>query len=144
MILYAEEPAKKKSSGKAAAVTRFLYSTFLRLLSLTFVGLTILAWLQLIGYWGAGAQSRFDLMNTPWKIYIAVLAVLYPVTAVGLWTTLSWGRVIWFMAIGFQIIAIMRFPDSFGGHDFIVLFHLGTLAFYLVFELALRVIEKKV
>lgn len=144
MTLYAEVTTKKKSSGKLAAAMRFLYSTFLRLLSLAYVGLTILAWLQLIGYWGEGPQSRFDLMNTQWKIYIAVLAVLYPVTAVGLWTTLSWGRVIWFMALGFQTIAIMRFPNSFAVHDFIVLFHLGTLAFYLVFELALRVIDKKV
>ncbi len=144
MTLYAQEPAKKKSSGKLLAVVRFIYSSFLRLLSLAYVGLTILAWLQLIGYWGEGPQSRFDLMTTQWKIYIAVLAVLYPITAVGLWTTLSWGRVIWFLALGFQTVAILRFPDAFAVHDFIVLFHLGTLAFYLVFELALRVIDKKV
>jgi hypothetical protein len=144
MTLYAEESGKPKPSGKTAAATRFLYSTFLRLLSLAFVGLTILAWLQLIGFWGEGPRSRFDLMDTQWKIYIAVLAVLYPVAAVGLWTTLSWGRVIWFIAIGFQIVAIMQFPESFAVHQSVVLFHLITLGFYLVFELALRVIEKKV
>ena len=144
MTLYAERSVKPKSSGKAIAAMRFLYSLFLRLLSLVFVGLTILAWLQLIGYWGEGPQDRFDLMSTPWKIYISVLAVLYPVTAVGLWTTLSWGRVIWFLAMGFQIVAIMRFPDSFAVHDIVIFFHLGTLAIYLGFELALRFIEKKV
>jgi len=143
MTLYAEETVKPKSSGRALSVVQFLYTTFLRLLALVFVGLAILAWIHMIGYW-EGTQFRFDIMSTPWKIYTAVLAVLYPVTAVGLWTALSWGRVVWFLAIGFQILAIFYYPASFAVHEIIVFFHLGSLAFYLVFELSLRVIEKKV
>ncbi len=118
------------------------YHFFLRLLSIAFIAFTIHIWLTAIGYW-EGANFRFDTMEWKWKIYTAVLLVLNPVTSVGLWTTLSWGRVVWFLAAGFQIIAWLSFKMLPALGLEVIYFHLITLAIYLIFQIALYLINKE-
>jgi len=122
--------------------TQGAFNSFLRALALCFVGLSIHIWLTAIGYW-EGANFQFDTMAMDWKVYTAVLMVLIPITSVGLWTTLPWGRVVWFLAIGFQIVAWMRFELGSAMGEQLVLFHLVTLGIYVIFQLALSLITKE-
>ncbi|MEE9375921.1 MAG: DUF6163 family protein [Rhizobiaceae bacterium] len=131
-----------KPLSKPARWVEVGFSLFLRLLAIVFFALSLHTWMTAIGFW-EGSNFRFDTMSTPWKIYTAMLLVLNPVTTVGLWTTLSWGRVVWFLAIGTQIIGLLRFDlGSMLGNQ-LMLFHLGTLAIYVIFQLALFFINKE-
>ena len=82
---------------------------FLRGLALLFLYLTIETWLGLIGFW---PEERFDVITTPQRVYGAIQAVLLPVASVGLWTTLSWGRALWFIAAFVQITAYLLYADG--------------------------------
>ena len=120
----------------------FLFKLFLRLLAIVFFAGAIYTWMRAIGYW-EGADYRFDTMGLELKIYSAVMAVMLPVACVGLWTTLPWGRVIWFFAIAFQSVSLLRFPGLFEHPSLVLVFHLSCLALYVVFQLLLLIIAKK-
>ena len=134
--------AANNSPSRLIRWTQGAFNTFLRALALCFIVFSIHIWLIAIGYW-EGANFQFDTMATDWKVYTAVLLVLAPITSVGLWTTLPWGRVVWILAIGFQIIAWMRFQLGSSMAEQVVLFHLITLGIYVVFQLALSLITKE-
>ena len=138
MELINAEP-KRSRFGK---VVEFTFSFFLRLLAIIFFAASLYAWARTVGIW-VGAGNRFDTMSTMMRINAAVMLVLLPVTSVGLWTTLSWGRVVWFIAIGFQTVATLRFGVELGLPKFLVTFHLGCLGIYLLFQILLYFIEKK-
>lgn len=138
----AQISAIEKEKTRFGRVVEALFNLFLRLMAAVFFGFSIQTWLSAVGYWD-GAQFRFDTMSTTLKIYTAVLLVLQPVTSVGLWTTQSWGRVVWFLAIGFQTVAIMRFGEDIVASTWLILFHLAALAIYVVFQLALVFINKE-
>jgi hydrogenase/urease accessory protein HupE len=98
--------------------------------------------LRVSGYYD-GADWRFDTMSTPWKIASAIMSVLLPVAAVGLWSALSWGQVVWTMAIFTELMMYNWFPHYFGSNPIIVGFHLVSIAIYLGFLLAIRHYTKK-
>jgi len=118
------------------------FGIFLRLLSLAFLGFTLATWALAVGL-SASPDMRFDTMSTQMRTYVAVLAVLHPVTCVGLWTTLSWGRVVWFMAVAFQIGFLFTNPSVFDDPRLAVAFHLGCIAIYVVFQLLLYRVANK-
>ena len=120
----------------------FLLVAFMRLMSLVFLGFAIMVWLQLVGYW-EGDQNRFDTMTTAMRTQTAILAVLFPVASVGLWSTLSWGRVVWYTAAGVQIIGSLFYRDMLGGSLLLVFFHTGCIIFYLILRLSMRLITKE-
>ena len=132
----------QKPLPRSLRVTQFVFHLFLRLLSVIFFAAAIYTWLQAIGYW-EGDNYRFDTMGTALKIYTAVMVVMLPVTSVGLWTTLPWGRVIWFFAVAFQSVSMIRFPELFTMPSMVLIFHLCCLAIYVVFQLLLFLIAKK-
>ena len=134
--------AKVEETTNIQKVGETALKVFLRLLSIAFIFLTIKTWLTAVGYWGEG-NLRFDTMSNPWRTYISVLAVLQPVVAVGLWTTQSWGRIMWFAAAAIQILAITTFSDTFGSDPFQLLFHLICLGIYISIQLWLRFSAKK-
>ena len=111
------------------------FDWFIRLLAVVFVGFAILSWLRIIGFF-PGDNWRFDTMSDAWKIAGAVLAVLHPVVAVGLWTLLSWGQVVWVLAIAIEITMYGLFPGFFGTNPMLVNFHLGCIAVFLVLRAA--------
>jgi len=106
---------------------------FLRLLAICFIGFTVQYWMRVSGYF-EGPQWRFDTMSSSWKIASAMLSVLMPVAAVGLWSALSWGQVVWTMAVVIEIVMYSWFPASFGAHPDVIWFHLATIAIYLIFR----------
>ena len=132
----------QKEPSRTQRISVFLFKLFLRLLAIVFFAAAIYVWLRAIGYW-QGAENRFDTMELPLQIYTAVMAVMLPVTSVGLWTTLPWGRVIWFFAIAFQSVSLLRFPELFQYPAAILMFHFLCLALYVLFQLLLLFIAKK-
>lgn len=135
-------PATAAKPSRLQRISEICFAVFLRLLSIVFFAAAIYTWLQAIGFWD-GPEFRFDTMSIALKIYTAVLAVILPVASVGLWTTLPWGRVIWFFAIAFQSVSLVRFPDLFFASDIVLIFHLTSLGVYVVFQILLLVIAKK-
>ncbi|MEL6504454.1 MAG: DUF6163 family protein [Pseudomonadota bacterium] len=127
---------------RAYRVVEFLFHTILRLLALLFLAFSLYTWARAVGFW-PDPQLRFDTMDNPQRIYIAVLAVLSPVTAVGLWTTLSWARVVWFMTIAFQAVMIMWYPTVSAHGGWLIVFHAASLALYLLFQIALGFMRKE-
>ena len=133
---------QQNTRSPAAQRLDLAFVLFLRGLALIFLAMSLLIWLKVVGFW-PGDANRFDTMTPLWRVYAGVLMVVAPVASVGLWTTLAWGRVVWFLLIGFQSVAVLRFPGAFDSHDEIVLFHLATLAIYLLFQIGERFIAKK-
>jgi hypothetical protein len=109
------------------------FVSFLRLLAICFIGFTIQYWMRVSGYY-AGPEWRFDTMSPAWKIVAAMLSVLLPIAAVGLWSTLSWGRVVWAMVAITELTMHAGFPEYFGTNTKIVWFHLAAITIYLVFQ----------
>ena len=132
----------QKTPSRVQVVVELLFSVFLRLLAIVFFAAAIYTWMTAIGYW-EGPNYRFDTMGVAAKIYTAIMAVMLPVACVGLWTTLPWGRVIWFFAIAFQSVSLVRFPDMFVSPTAMLIFHAVCLVIYVVFQLLLYVIAKK-
>lgn len=123
-------------------IVEIFFNLFLRIVALVFLALSLQIWAQAIGLW-PDTSLRFDTMTNAQRIYTAVLAVLHPVTAVGLWTTMSWARAVWFLTIGFQTIIIMQFVVALGLGGWIIIFHAVTLLIYLIFQLALGFMRKE-
>ncbi len=115
---------------------------FQRLIALVLIGLTLLFWLRLVGFW-PGEGMRFDLMATPLRIYTVLLAVIFPIASVGMWTTLPWGRVFWFMAALIQITAYFLFRGQIDVAPLELVFHMSAIALYLVLAIAAARMTKK-
>ncbi len=132
----------RNNQSKFWRLLNFLLNSYLRLLAVIFFAGTLYTWLATVGFW-EGANFRFDTMSVELKIYSAVMLVMLPVTSVGLWTTLAWGRVIWLFAITFQSVSILRFPDIIIQSRWVLLFHAVCLVSYLILQGMLYVIDKK-
>lgn len=72
-------------------LTDILFVLFLRLIAIACFWLGLQYWAMLVGY-SLDGHARFDLLALPWKVAGAGLAVVFPVAALGLWLTVSWGR----------------------------------------------------
>lgn len=117
------------------------YVVFLRVLALVFVVFALQTWMVAVGL--EAPDLRFDTADRTQRVYLAVLGVLFPVVAVGLWTTLSWGRVVWLIAIGFQMGAGWWYPQAIPGATATTTFHLLSLTIYIGFVLGVRITAKK-
>ena len=131
-----------EAEAKPAKWVHFAFAAYLRFLAIIFFAASIYVWLRVVGYWD-GADNRFDTMSVVQKIFSAIMVVILPVTSVGLWTTLAWGRVVWFLAIALQMLAILRFGDSLALPIEVVYFHLASLLIYAAFQILLYFIDKK-
>lgn len=114
----------------------FSFMLFLRLVALACLVFGIQYWGLLTGYL-LGGRARFDLINLPWKVAGSSLAVLFPVAALGLWLTSSWGPVVWLIAAGGQIVMYTVWPEIFGTNWLIVMMNAAIMALYAVFRVAL-------
>ena len=128
--------------GKAESLLDFGIVSFQRIVAAIFLGFTIFIWMRAVGFW-AESGIRFDTMNTETKVYIALLAVLFPITSVGLWTTLSWGRVVWFLSAGVQLVAFAAFSDEILVENRFLIIHAFCISTYLAMVFWLYLIEKK-
>ncbi|MEM1038571.1 MAG: DUF6163 family protein [Pseudomonadota bacterium] len=122
--------SKAKSTG-AAARLEWVTHAYLRIISLTFLALAVWVWASAVGFEGSGSVA-FSSMERAQQIYTVVGAVLFPVVSVGLWSTLSWGRVVWVIAILLQIAGSFLYGEAPMRNDALVFFHLVALALYLL------------
>lgn len=103
----------------------------------------VLYWIRLIGFY-EGEFWRFDLMPVYWRIAAVSLAVLFPFAAVGLWTTASWGPVVWFCCAAAEAIMYVGFPELFGARQAVVISHTLVAAIYCVFRLLIYFQKRKI
>ena len=69
-------------------------------------------------------------MNQIWKIWIVYLLVADPITVFLLLKKKSWGIVSFHIVAISQLIAYWGYQNIFGRQDFLVIFHILTLAIY--------------
>ncbi|MBL4598308.1 MAG: hypothetical protein JKY82_11915 [Rhizobiaceae bacterium] len=119
-----------------------LYIVFLRGVALVFVYFALQYWMRLIGIYD-GPDYQFDTMAEHWRVAAAVLAVLLPITALGLWGLFSWGPVVWIFAICIEVGMHMGLPQLFGEQQMLMLFHAICLMVFLVLQVAKRFIVNK-
>lgn len=117
-------------------LTQLLFVIFLRLIALSCFWFGLQYWAMLVGY-SLGGQGRFDLLNLPWKVAAAALAVIFPVAALGLWLTVSWGPVIWMAAAGSQLLMFLVWPETFGRNIIVPILHCIVIFLYATFRIAL-------
>lgn len=107
---------------------------FCRAVAIYCLGLGIAYWIRIIGF-HEGTAWRFDLMPYYWQIASASLAVLFPFAGIGLWTTASWGPVIWVICAGTETVLYAGFPELFGFRWPILISHLAVATVYCAIRL---------
>ncbi|WP_342587584.1 DUF6163 family protein [Pararhizobium arenae] len=112
------------------SLAEILFGIFLRLVAVSCFWFGLNYWGLLIGYTFDGA-GRFDLLPVAWRVAATTLAVIYPVAALGLWLTVSWGPVIWIVAAAAEIAMFGFYPQIFGTKPFLLVLH-GTVAVVFV------------
>ena len=122
-------------------LTDILFVVFLRLIAVSCLWFGLQYWSMLVGYSLQG-HARFDLLNLPWKVAGAGLAVVFPVAALGLWLTVSWGPVIWLCAAVGQALMYGVWPQVFGANPLVMILHAGVAILYVVFRVLLH-LEKR-
>lgn len=118
------------------------YRLFVRLVALSCLIAGLQYWGKLIGF-SDGGLSRFDLIPSYWQFASASLAVLLPVTAVGLWMQVSWGAVLWVVSAGAEVIMHVGLPQYFGERPVLVVAHAVVLVVYLCFKAMLFVKSRR-
>lgn len=94
-------------------------------------------WVRLIGFYD-GEDWRFDLMPYYWQAASASLSVLYPIAAIGLWMTASWGPVIWFSCAAAEIVMFFAFNELFGLHYGLIAAHALVAVSYAAFRIGIH------
>lgn len=117
-------------------LTYTLYVVFLRIVAFACLWFALQYWAMLVGY-SADGMGRFDLLSLPWRVAACSLAVLFPVAALGLWLTSSWGPVIWVIGAGSQIAMYVFWSETFGVNNLVAPMHILVAIVYGLFRLAL-------
>lgn len=130
-------PMETDSSGPPKyTLTEILFVVFLRMVAISCFWFGIEYWSMLVGY-GAGGQARFDLLSPAWRAAGVCLAVVFPVAALGLWLTVSWGPVIWICAALGQVLMYTVWQHLFGSNILVPIMHATILTVYGLFRVAL-------
>ena len=123
-------------------LTQILFVIFLRLVAIACFWFGLQYWAMLVGY-SLGGEGRFDLLSLPWRVAAPSLAVLFPVASLGLWLAVSWGPVLWTIAVSVQFLMFELWSDIFGTNSVVLLFHALVAALYLLFRVALWLEERR-
>lgn len=118
------------------SLTALLFVIFLRLVALVCLFFGVQYWAMLTGYLLEG-RARFDILTLPWRVAGSGMAVLYPVAAIGLWLTVSWGPVIWAIVAGAQVAMYTVWPQIFGFQIPVVVLNAAIAAIFAVLRIAL-------
>jgi len=117
-----------------------LFEGFLKLVALFFIAFAIRHWLLAIGY--PDTETRFDTMVLEWQAAVAILSVTQPVVAVGLWSAVRWGYVVWSIAAAVEIIMYVLLQGTFGEFWPLIYFHL-SIGLIMILYLAIEVLRKR-
>jgi hypothetical protein len=128
------DPHENRFTRPSMAAVAFEW--FQRLVALYCLIFGIYYWVRLVGVY-PGSLWRFDLMPMQWQIAATVLAVFFPVAAIGLWMLSSWGPVIWFICAATEAILYGGLPERFGRLDPVLAVHLTVALVYAGFRIVL-------
>lgn len=117
-----------------------LFRLFCKCVALVFIGFAIFHWMNVVGF--SNNDVRIDTISNDRKIGLAFLAIIQPVAALGLWSGLTWGLVVWAMAAAGEVLMYIAFPDRFGQFDSVLLFHAGCAAALFIYFL-IKAFESK-
>jgi hypothetical protein len=123
-------------------LTEMLFVVFMRLIAIACLWFGLQYWAMLVGY-SLHGMARFDLLNLPWKVAAASLAVLFPVASLGLWLTVSWGAVLWTIAAAVQVSMYVVWPETFGRNTLVPMLHGLVATLYIIFRLSLWLDERR-
>ncbi|HEX2148194.1 MAG TPA: DUF6163 family protein [Pseudorhizobium sp.] len=124
------------------SLTQLLFVLFLRLVAIACLWLGLQYWGMLVGY-SLGGRGRFDLLSLPWQVAAPSLAVIFPVASLGLWLAVSWGPVLWALAVVVQFLMYVLWSDIFGANSAVLIFHILVACLYTLFRLALWLEERR-
>ncbi|MDJ0612162.1 MAG: DUF6163 family protein [Rhizobiaceae bacterium] len=110
-----------------------VFEGFLKLVSLFFIAFTLRHWLLIIGY--MDPETRFDTLSTEWQTAVSILSVTQPVVAVGLWGAVSWGYVVWAIAVAVEVIMYVFLENTFGMFWPLIYFHASVASVMLLYLL---------
>lgn len=99
-------------------------------------------WLYIAGVFEEPGWT-LDTMTTKWQFATINLAVIDLVAAVGLWMRVTWGNVIWIYAACFEIALHTLWASTFGLDLLVLLFHLASLAGFVVLVILEKHYETK-
>jgi hypothetical protein len=88
-------------------------------------------WAVILGAMPGGGGS-FDQMSVGWSAVTIHMAVVDPVASVGLWLRVAGGKVLWIYSALFEIALHTAFINTFGTNFPLVVFHVFTLALFVV------------
>ena len=123
-------------------LTDTLYVLFLRMMAIICLWFALQYWAMLTGF-SLDGRGRFDLLPPAWKAASTALAVLFPVSAVGLWLLVSWGPVIWLIAAATEIAMHEVYPSIFGINRLLVIMHVAVAVMFLLFRAALFIQRRR-
>ena len=109
----------------------------MRIIAVVFLLFTLKSWSLAIGI--LDPEIRFDTLPIHWQVAIAVLVVLQPVTALGLWGDYKWGGVVWAIAVLADFLVYFVYSDLFGQNFGTLYFHAGCILFFLICFLIAKV-----
>ena len=107
---------------------------FRRGLALALLVLALYYWIRIVGL-SDEEGLRFDTMSEAWRVASAIQAVLLPIAVIGLWGLFAWGTSIWLLAVAIELTMHMGMAQIFGEAREIVLFHIASLAVYVLIKL---------
>ena len=115
-----------------------LYSLFLMVVALTCIAGTIKYWALMMGISDNGVL-RFDIAPLQWRLAGSALAILLPLTALGIWFRTAFGWWGWLLITFMQYMMHAVLPHWFGMNtlhlitsgSIVILFILFQVMFYL-------------
>lgn len=113
-----------------------LFTVFMRMTAIACFYFGLRYWDLVLGV-TSGSLIRFDVMTVPWRTMTTVLAVAYPITALGLWMGSAWGAVLWVaVAIG-EVLAHTLWVQLYGPDDMLIVMDVSIACLYVAFRIGL-------
>lgn len=119
-----------------------LYQVFLVLVTLTCILGAVNYWAQLMGISHGGAL-RFDIAPLHWKIVQVILALLLPLTALGIWFRNSFGLWGWLLVTALQFMMHGILIDRYGENQMYLTVSASIVVLFLIFRFAFYRREKE-
>ncbi|HIE65462.1 MAG: DUF6163 family protein [Nitrospira sp.] len=111
---------------------------YLKILAVVFLALSGLNFAYLLGF----GDISLEKMTVYWFLANNVYALLFAVTAIGLWTLRPWGVACFLMVVSSQLVLYSVFPEYFSGpgeeqQSFrgIINFHISILGIFFVIRI---------
>ena len=122
----------------------FLHSVsnyYLRVISILFLYLSCLFWVRILGY-GSSVQLLDYGVSDIW--YLVFFSCFYPIIGFGLWTTLGWGRALWYFCLFLHLVIYYYFSSFLITYNSVYfLLHFFSVFFYLLLHLRIYLLVRK-